>query len=209
VEQQIKNIILRLPLALSVLFMAGCATDGVSNTLEDPPALDQNYEYIIGPGDVLDIFVWGYPDFSVSIPVRPDGKITTRLIEDMQAAGSTPTKLARGIEKQYLEYVTNPVVSVTVSGFVGNAAQQIRVFGAGSEPKSIPFSNGMSVVDLMIAVGKLGEFANGNKSVLVRTIDGEEKKYRLRLHDLLNKGDTSANVTLYPGDIVIIPESWF
>jgi len=190
------------------LFLGGCA--GVHEAIPSSEIeIDRNYEYIIGPGDELDIFVWGYSELSISLPVRPYGKITTRLVEDMPASGKTPTQLARDIEVEYSRYVKRPVVSVTVSGFVGTSEQQIKIVGGGSKPRTIPYSNNMTLLDLMIAIGGLGEYANGNRSVLVRKIKGEEKSYNVRVHDLLKKGDISANVPLYPGDILIIPESWF
>jgi len=167
------------------------------------------YKYIIGPGDMLDIFVWGYKDLSVKVPVRPDGKITTRLIEDMQASGKTPTVLARDIEKKYVTYVKNPTVTVTVDQFVGDVSQQIRVVGGGAKPKTVPYRNSMTVLDVMIDVDGLSKFSSGNRSVLVREVNGEKQSYKLRLHDLLKKGDITANRDVKPGDIIIIPESWF
>jgi len=167
------------------------------------------YEYIIGPGDALDIFVWGYKDLSVTVPVRPDGKITTRLIEDMQASGKTPTVLARDIEKKYVTYVKNPTVTVTVNKFEGNPTQQIKVVGGGAKPKTVPYRNSMTVLDVMIEVGGLSKFSNGNKAVLVRSVNGKSQSYKIRLHNLLKKGDITANRPVQPGDIIIIPESWF
>ena len=170
---------------------------------------DDQYQYIIGPGDTLDIFVWGYDDLTVSVPVRPDGKITTRLIEDMQASGKTPTTLARDIEAKYVTYVKNPTVSVTVDEFVGVPSQQIKVVGGGSQPKTVPYRDKMTVLDVMIEVGGLSKFSSGNKARLVRNVNGEQKSYRVKLHNLLKGGDISANRPVQPGDIIIIPESWF
>jgi len=196
------------PALVLVPVLAGCMTTGeyapIENSSETTP-----YQYTIGPGDTLDIFVWGYEDLSASIPVRPDGKITTRLIEDMPASGKTPTQLARDIEKQYEIFVKNPTVSVTVNNFVGSPAQQIKVVGGGAEPRTVPFQTNMSLLDLMIEVGGLAEFSNGDRGVLVRMVDGTRKSFRVRIRDLLKKGDISANVPVYPGDILIIPESWF
>ena len=137
------------------------------------------YQYVIGPGDTLDIFVWGYDDLSVEVPVRPDGKITTRLIEDMQASGKTPSQLARDIEKQYVTYVKNPTVTITVNEFVGDTSQQIRVVGGGSEPKTVPYRNNMTVLDVMIEVGGLSEFSSGNKARLVRNVNGKQQSLSL------------------------------
>ena len=168
-----------------------------------------NYQYVIGPGDTLDVFVWGYEDLSVTIPVRPDGKITTRLVEDMIASGKTPTRLARELEEQYQVYVKNPTVTVTVNDFIGVPSQQVKVVGGGAQPRTVPYVNGMTVLDVMIEVGGLNKFSSGNKAVLVRTVEGERRSYRVRLHDLLKKGDIKANGYVQPGDIIIIPESWF
>jgi polysaccharide export outer membrane protein len=168
-----------------------------------------NYQYVIGPGDTLYVFVWGYKDLSVTIPVRPDGKITTRLVEDMVASGKTPTQLARELEDKYEVYVKNPTVTVTVNKFIGVPSQQVKVVGGGAKPRTVPYVNGMTVLDVMIEVGGLKKFSSGNKAVLVREVNGARKSYRVRLHDLLKKGDIKANGYVQPGDIIIIPESWF
>ena len=141
--------------------------------------------------------------------VRPDGKFSTRLVEDLQASGKTPTQLARDIEQAYSRYVKDPVVSVMVNGFVGVPEQQVRVVGEVIEPRSIPFRKHMTLLDLMLEVGGLTEFADGNDSVLVRASNGAQSSYSLRLDDLLKDGDISANLYLQPGDIIIISESWF
>lgn len=169
----------------------------------------QDYNYVIGPGDTMEIFVWGNENLSSVGIVRPDGKLTTRLVEDLQASGKTSTELAREIEKVYAEYVRQPVVSVIVNGFVGVPNQQVRVVGEATTPSRVPYAQHMTLLDLMIAVGGMTEFAAGNKSVLVRTDEGVQKSYGLRLDDLLKDGDISANMALQPGDIVIISESWF
>ncbi|MEE4278787.1 MAG: XrtA/PEP-CTERM system exopolysaccharide export protein, partial [Halieaceae bacterium] len=168
-----------------------------------------DYEYVIGPGDTMEIFVWGNEELTTTGIVRPDGKFTTRLVEDLQAAGRTSTELARDIEKAYAEYVRQPVVSVIVNGFVGVPEQQVRVVGEATQPASVPFRQRMTLLDLMIAVGGMTEFADGNGSVLIRSFNGEQRAYDLRLDDLLRDGDISANMVLMPGDIVIIAESWF
>lgn len=168
-----------------------------------------DYEYVIGAGDTMEIFVWGNEELSTVGIVRPDGKLTTRLVEDLQAAGKTPTELARDIEAAYVEYVRSPVVSVIVNGFIGVPTQQVRVVGEATTPSSVPYRQQMTLLDLMIAVGGMTEFASGNKATLVRNFDGEQQSFRVRLDDLLRDGDISANIALKPGDIVIIPESWF
>ncbi|MEQ9462262.1 MAG: polysaccharide export protein [Haliea sp.] len=168
-----------------------------------------DYNYVIGPGDTMEIFVWGNPELTTTGIVRPDGKFTTRLVEDLPASGRTSTELARDIEKAYGEYVRQPVVSVIVNGFVGIPEQQVRVVGEATTPSSVPYRQHMTLLDLMIAVGGMTEFASGNSSVLVRTHGGQQQSFSVRLDDLLKKGDISANLALMPGDIVIISESWF
>ena len=162
--------------------------------------------YIIGPRDSLQIFVWRNPELTTSVTVRPDGKVTVPLIEDLQAAGNTPTQLAREIEKQLEQYVQSPVVSVIMGGFVGPYDQQIRVVGEATNPQAIAYNEHMTALDLMIAVGGLTDFAAGNRAVLVRQGQGS---FRVRLDDLIKDGDVSANVPVMPGDVLIIPESWF
>jgi polysaccharide export outer membrane protein len=170
---------------------------------------EPDYNYVIGPGDTMEIFVWGNEELTTNSIVRPDGKFTTRLVEDLPASGKTPTELARDIEEAYAEYVRQPVVSVIVNGFVGVPQQQVRVVGEATEPRGVPYTQHMTLLDLMIAVGGMTEFAAGNKAVLVRGEGAMQKSYGIRLDDLLRKGEIDANLVLMPGDIVIIPESWF
>ena len=165
--------------------------------------------YIIGPGDSIQLFVWGNPDLSTVVPVRPDGRITTPLIEDIQASGRTPTQLARVMEKELQHFVKNPVVTVIVTGFVGRYSEQIRVVGEAAKPQAIHYTEHMSLLDVMIAVGGLTEFAAGNKASIVRKVKGKQKQFNVRLDDLLKDGDISANIEVKPGDILIIPEAWF
>ncbi|QIB64728.1 XrtA/PEP-CTERM system exopolysaccharide export protein [Kineobactrum salinum] len=193
--------------ALLTLLLSGC---GSSPTVSETDRLDiPDYNYIIGPGDTMEIFVWGNEELSTTGIVRPDGKFTTRLVEDLPASGKTSTELARDIEEAYAEYVRQPVVSVIVNGFVGVPQQQVRVVGEAADPASIPYSQHMTLLDLMIAVGGMTEYAAGNRSVLIRTFSGRQESFDLRLDDLLKDGDISANMALRPGDIVIISESWF
>lgn len=196
--------------ALFVQVLSACAGN---NYPEAPQSLSendlQNYEYTIGPGDVLNIFVWGYDELSHSVEVRPDGKVTTRLLEDLEASGKSATQLARDLEEQYETFVNRPVVTISVDGFVGSRSQQVQIINAGQEASSIPYSKGMSLIDLVIQIGGIDEFASGNNAVLVRKQDGEEQRYSLRMDDLVRKGDISANVPLLPGDLVLIPESRF
>jgi polysaccharide biosynthesis/export protein len=168
-------------------------------------------EYIIGPLDELQIFVWRNPELGGKVQVRPDGRITTPLITDMPAVGKTPTMLQQDIKLQLSQYITDPIVSVIVSSFNSTFSQQIRVVGATEKPASIPFRANMTVLDAMIAVGGLGEYAAGNKARLVRFDkgSGKQQEFGLRLGDLIKRGDIKANVRLQPGDVIIIPESMF
>jgi polysaccharide export outer membrane protein len=195
---------------VSGLILSGCSTNSNLGSIpEDQRYQQPDYEYVIGAGDALQIFVWGNEELSGSVPVRPDGKITTRLVEDLDASGKTSTELAREIEEVYSRYIKNPVVTVMVNGFVAVPDQQIRVVGAGVKPLSLPYRKHMTLLDLMVAVGGLSEFADGDKAVLVRRFNGEQNSYSLKLDQLLKDGDIDANLALMPGDIVIIPEAWF
>ena len=201
---------LAIGLGLALIIIAGCSsTPKYPQIPEDQRNLPQEFNYIIGPGDTMEIFVWGNPELTMTLPVRPDGKVTTRLVEDIPASGKTSTELARDIEVAYSEYVKNPVVSVIVNGFIGIPPQQVRVIGEAMSPLKVPYNKHMTLLDLMIAVGGLTPFANGNKAVLIRNYDSKQKTFSVRLDDLVRDGDITANLSLLPGDIVIIPESWF
>ena len=180
--------------------------------LSFPPApaqVDQsNYNYIIGAGDTVNIIVWRNPELSMSVPVRPDGKIAAPLVDEIMAQGKTSTQLARDVEKVLGKYVRDPVVTVLVSGFVGPYSQQIRVIGEAAKPQALPFKTKMTLLDVMIAVGGLTDFAAGNSATILRTSEGN-KQYSVRLSDLVKRGDVSANVEMLPGDILIIPQSFF
>ncbi len=193
-------------IALLATLLAGCAAGG------HPPAPKTaavpDYRYQIGPGDQLNIVVWRNPELSGVVPVRPDGKITAPLIEDMVAIGKDATELAREIEEKLRKYIQNPVVTVVIKNFVGPAAEQVRVVGQAAKPQALAYRQGMTLLDVMIAVGGLTEYASGNRAVLIRKTEGN-KEYSIRLHDLIKRGDVSANVEVAPGDVVIIPESWF
>ncbi|WP_260843271.1 XrtA/PEP-CTERM system exopolysaccharide export protein [Sedimenticola selenatireducens] len=203
-----RRILLQCILLSLIVLLTGCASKYPQVTGDQVQA-EQDFDYLIGPGDSLNIFVWGNTELTVTVPVRPDGKITTRLVEDIEASGKTPTQLARDVEKAYSEYVKNAVVTVIVDSFVGIPSQQVRVVGEAAEPLSVPFRKHMTLLDLMVAVGGLTEFADGNKSVLIRNQNGEQQVYNVRLEDLIKEGDISANLALMPGDIMIIPEAWF
>jgi len=194
----------RLIIAALFVLISGCSSQKYPGVSEAP-----DYDYVIGAGDNLEIFVWGNPELSTAVTVRPDGKITTRLVEDIPASGRTSTQLAREIETAYEKYVKSPVVSVIVDGFVGVPNQQVRVVGEAANPLAVPYNKHMSLLDLMIAVGGLSDFANGNGSVLIRRYGGEQQIFNLRIEDLIRDGDISANTHMMPGDIIIIPEAWF
>lgn len=198
----------RLLVACLLAVATGACSD-VQDAPTAPQSVAESPGYLIGPGDSLQIFVWRNPELSTTVPVRPDGRISLPLIEDLQAANKTPTELARDVEKVLAEFVQNPVVTVIVTGFVGPFDQQVRVVGEASEPRAIPYREKMTVLDVMIAVGGLTEFAAGNRAVIVREKDHKKISYRVRLDDLLKDGDVSANVDVLPGDVLIIPQSWF
>jgi len=166
-------------------------------------------QYLIGPGDILQISVWHNPELSTSVPVRPDGRISTPLVTDVVAAGRTPNELGHEIETRLKKYVSDPLVTVIVSSFVGPYSQQVRIVGEASTPKALPYVSHMTALDAMISVGGLTPYASGNRAKLVRRVNGKETETTLRLSDLLKSGDLSANTELQPGDIIIIPQSFF
>ena len=193
----------------AALLLAGCAgTDYDARNLPAEVA-GQSDEYRIGPGDGVQIFVWDHGDLSTNVQVRPDGKISTPLVEDLQAAGKTPTELARDIEEVLSEYVRSPVVTVIMQGFQGAAQQQVRVVGQAAEPRAVQYRQGMTVLDVMIEVGGLAEFAAGNRAKIIRKVNGESVEIRVKLDDLLNEGNIEENIRMLPGDVLIIPESFF
>ncbi|MEO0421516.1 MAG: XrtA/PEP-CTERM system exopolysaccharide export protein [Pseudomonadota bacterium] len=199
----------RAGLALTLALVVGCASTTGTQPTAAIPAAGDGAEYIIGPGDSLSIFVWRNPDLSVDVPVRPDGRISSPLVEDMVAAGKTPTQLSQDIESVLGEYIRTPNVTVIVGGFVGTFGEQIRVVGQAAQPQALAYRDRMTVLDAMIEVGGLTPEAAGNRAKLVRYVNGEQQEYPVRLHDLLNKGRIEANVPLRPGDVLIIPESVF
>jgi polysaccharide biosynthesis/export protein len=193
------------------LVLAACAGTSAPGASGAPAASGDAMvnEYRIGAGDSLNIFVFGQPELSTTVPVRPDGLISMPLVENMQAAGKTPSQLGRDLETTLAEYVRTPKVNVIVTNFVGTYGDQIRVVGQAANPQALPYRNGMTLLDVMIAVGGLGEFAAGNRARLVRNVDGKPVEMRVRLNDLLNAGDIEANVPVLPGDVLIIPQSRF
>jgi len=190
--------------------LAGCASKSSVTSVPAPAAeASPQSEYRIGPGDMLQVFVWNQPELTVTVPVRPDGMISTPLIAGVPAEGKTAPQLAKDLEVALAEFVRNPVVSVMVTEFVGSYAEQIRVVGQAAKPQSLTYRANMTLLDVMIAVGGLAEFAAGNRAVLVRQEGGQQTRTKVRLGDLLDKGDISANVPMRPGDVLIIPESRF
>jgi len=168
-----------------------------------------DWTYLLGPGDSVSVFVWGNPEVSGGFPIRPDGKMTMNLVEDMPASGKTPTQLAREIEKALSKYIQDPIVTVIVGGGVGPYSQQIRVLGQATKPQTLNYKEQMSLLDLMIAVGGITDFAAGNRASILRVVDGKPQQLGVRLDDLIKDADVSANVELRPGDVLIIPERWF
>lgn len=202
----IKKLLSALGLVALVLGMGACGTVYPPA----PTALDPfEPQYLIGPGDNVNIIVWRNPELSINVPVRPDGKITTSLVEDLPATGRTPTQLAREIETALAKYIQSPVVTVIVTGFVGPYSQQIRVIGEAARPQALAYRENMSLLDVMIAVGGITDFAAGNKASILRTSGGKTQQFGVRLVDLVRGGNLSANVAMRPGDVLIIPQSFF
>lgn len=193
--------------AAVLLLAAGCAT-GPAYPPAPRDAATSDFDYQIGPLDVVHIIVWRNPELSMQVPVRPDGKLTTPLIEDLPALGKTPTVLARDVEKALGKYIRDPVVTVIVTTFVGPASEQVRVIGEAAKPQILAYRKNMTMLDVMIAVGGLTDFADGNAASISRVSEGG-KSYAVRLKDLVKRGDISANVDMRPGDILVIPQSWF
>lgn len=198
-----------LLLATTWGLLAACAGADYNATNLPDEVADRALEYTIGPGDALQIFVWDHDDLSTAVQVRPDGKISTPLVEDLQAAGKTSTELARDIEGVLSEYVRSPVVTVIMQSFAGAPQQQVRVVGQAVQPRALQYKQGMTVLDVMIEVGGLSEFAAGNDARIIRDIDGRKVEIAVRVDDLLNKGAIDQNVRMLPGDVLIIPESFF
>lgn len=191
-----------------VSLLAACSFMGPKPAPAPASAATQDYSYIVGPGDNINIIVWRNPELSMSVPVRPDGKVSTPLIDELVAQGKNSIEIAREIEKLLGKYVRDPVVTVIVTGFVGPYDQQIRVVGEATKPQSLPYKQQMTLLDVMIAVGGLTDFAAGNDATILRSAGGS-KQYSVRLKDLIKRGDISANVEMRPGDILIIPQSFF
>ena len=192
-------------IAVAAVVLGACATKYPPAPLE---AGVSDYSYRIGPLDTLNVTVWRNPELSITVPVRPDGKISTPLVGDLQAIGKTPNELERDVEQALTKYIRDPVVTVIVTNFVGPPSEQIRVTGEAAKPSVLAYRRNMTVLDVMIAVGGLTDFADGNAATIYRVAEGG-KLYSVRLRDLIKRGDISANVEMRPGDILIIPQSWF
>jgi polysaccharide export outer membrane protein len=204
------KLFMRLSQLGAAAFLVGALLAGCATPYPAAPATlaSADYNYHIGPSDVVNVIVWRNPELSMTIPVRPDGHITTPLIDDLDALGKTPTELERDMEKALRKYIRDPVVTVVVSSFTGPASEQIRVIGEAAKPQTLPFRKDMTVLDVMIAAGGLTDFADGNAARIFRVADGG-KLYGVRLRDLIKRGDITANVEMRPGDILIIPQGWF
>ena len=189
--------------------LVGCSSVKSLPTASQDQDVASGYKYIVGPGDNVNIFVWRNPEVSMSVPVRPDGKITTPLVEDLQASGKTPSQLARDIEKVLSTYIKDPSVTVIVTGFVGPYSQQIRVVGEAADPQALAYREHMTLLDVMIAVGGLTEYAAGDRAKIVRFVNGQEQTFGVNIESLINDGDIHENVYVLPGDVLIIPEAWF
>lgn len=192
---------------------AGCANNKYppleATTIRQPLTTNPvNYNYRVGPGDQLQVFVWRNPELSTSVSVRPDGKVTSPLIEDISVSGKTPTQVARDFEKELAQYIRDPIVTVLVEGFTGPYSEQVRIVGEASQPQALAYREDMTLLDVMITVGGLTEFASGNSATLVRVEEGAQKQYSIRLEDLV-EGDISANSDVLPGDVIIVPEATF
>jgi polysaccharide export outer membrane protein len=193
---------------LALIGLFGCASSGPQLPPAPVQASSPDYNYIVGPGDTLNINVWRNPELSSTVPVRPDGKVSTPLVDELVAQGKTPVQIARDVEQALSKLVRDPVVTVIVTNFVGPYSEQIRVVGEAAKPQFLPYKQKMTVMDVMIAVGGLTDFADGNKATIVRAAEGN-KRYSVRLRDLVRRGDISANVEMLPGDVLIIPQGWF
>lgn len=201
-----KHLIAPVIIAASLL---GCSNQPAYPPAPAKAAASNEWYYLLGPGDSVNVFVWGNPEVSGTFPIRPDGKMTMNLAEDLQASGKTPTQLAREIEKILGRYIQDPVVTVMVAGGVGPLSEQIRVVGQAAKPQALSYREKLSLIDVMIAVGGITDFADGNAASILRMVDGKPQQLSVRLEDLVKGGDITANVDMQPGDVLVVPESWF
>ena len=192
----------------SVYALAALGTSASAFAAEAPAKSAVTPDYVIGPGDTLEVFVWRNPDLSVTVPVRPDGKISTPLVEDMVAVGKTPSRLARDVETALGVYVKSPQVNIIVT-IPASAFSQVKVIGQVLHPQAVPYRQGMTVIDAVLAVGGLTQFAAGNRARVVRNVNGKPQEFKIKLAAILNNGDMSQNMALQPGDVVVVPETLF
>jgi len=205
----VKRALTAVAFILIGMSLAACSSISAGKYPAAPViAAASDYNYIIGAGDSLNIIVWRNPELSMSVPVRPDGKVSAPLIDELMAQGRNPMELARELEQRLSKYVRDPVVTVIVTSFVGPYSEQIRVVGEAAKPQFLPYKQKMTLLDVMIAVGGLTDFAAGNDASIVRTSE-QGRQYSVRLKDLIKRGDVSANVEMRPGDILIIPQGFF
>lgn len=198
-----------LPIVLAASMLAGPAHSQSEPPQQPPSGGRVGADYLIGPGDSLNVFVWRQEELSVQVPVRPDGRISTPLVEDMVAVGKTPTELATDIENVLSEFIRSPEVTIIVENFVGALGEQVRVLGQVVNPGTVSYRERMTVLDVILEVGGLTDFASGNRSKLVRAVDGQTQERRLRLDDLLEDGDLDENLVVQPGDVIVVPEAIF
>lgn len=194
---------------LTTLVLCACSSAPPPEGPSRAEAFSNAAEYVIGPGDALDVFVWKNPELSVKVPVRPDGRISIPLAQDVQAAGKTSNQLAGDIRTALLKFVKDPVVTVIVQSVQGGGNERIMVIGAASRPQAVPYRAGLTALDVMVEVGGLKEFAAGNRATLLRRAKEGNEEIPLRLADLLEDGKPEDNIALLPGDVIRIPERWF
>lgn len=202
-----RSAILGLLLVLCAV-LCGCSSYGRGLPMAPASSASADYNYVVGPGDTLNIIVWRNPDLSMVVPVRPDGKVSTPLVDVLVAQGKTTEQIARDVEAALGHLVRDPVVTVIATNFVGPYSEQIRVVGEAARPQALAYKHRMTLLDVMIAVGGLTDFADGNAASITRAAEGD-KRYAVRLKDLVKGGDISANVEMQPGDVLIIPQGWF
>jgi len=200
--------LLALPFAYCLFMLSGCASDP-GTTYDAKNSQFSETDYVIGAGDAINVIVWRNPEVSIVVTVRPDGKISTPLVEDIVADGKTPSVLAREIESKLSKFIQSPVVTVVVTSFSGPYSEQVRVIGQAAKPQALAYRHGMTIMDVIIGVGGITEFASGNKATIIRNVDGNQQKINVRLNDLIKDGDISANMPVRPGDILLIPQSFF
>ena len=204
----VRNIVIRISLSIAAALLAACSTAGPAPA-KITPGTAVTKDYTIGPGDQMQVFVWRSPELSAMVRVRPDGRISVPLIDDLEVEGKTPSAVGREIEAKLSNFVKDAVVTVMMVDFVGPLDRQVRIIGEASKPQSITYRNGITVLDVIILSGGLTQYAAGNRATIVRIVDGRETVYGVRLDDLLKNGDISANVPVAPGDVIIIPQSYF